>query len=382
MTSASKIAAGSKLVTNQSASWQPFTEVNRVDPYPMYSRLRELDPVHQTNAGNWVITGYAEVCAVFTDKRFEVLNMPDYFRLKTLNNNGVTHSFESIYNATHRWLFYTTRPTHTYLRELIMQVWPTLDFTGCVSGVLADTKRTLEATPQPDLNLHLAKRVPALIMTRLLGFPENQATNLQYWGEQLASIFEPMLTRPQLLEINASAQQIMALIEQTVADHKAHPRPTLIGRLVQQAQQSQITVDHLELLSLINNLFVAGGETTRNLIGNGCYLLAQYPEQRDQLRRDPGLLKTAVDEILRFESPVQLTARVATENVVLAGRQIRAGQELYLCQGAANRDEKQFDQADIFDISRQKNKHLAFGYGTHFCLGSQLARMQDRKSVV
>ncbi len=370
--------SGTLLARSKSVDWNPFQPVNRRDPYAMYARLRQHDPVHQTNSGDWVVTSYADTCSVLADKRFEVINMPTYFRTKmlTLGDGVSVLPLDPIYDATCRWLLYTTRPAHPRLREFVMRIWPGLDFAGCVAGVMTDLANTLRTKPQPDLADDLAKPVPALIMTRLLGLPEDQVPNLQYWSEQLVNILEPMLTRSQLLAINEAAIDFMALIDQTITDHEQHPRPTLIGQLVNLARHEKYAVDRHELLSLINNLFIAGGETTRNLISNGCYLLAEYPDQLERLRQDPTLLKTAVDEMLRYESPVQLTVRVALEDVVLAGRLIQAGQQVYVCPGSANRDEQQFERADVFDIGRQKNKHIAFGYGTHFCLGSQLARMQ------
>lgn len=370
-------AGGTLLARSQSPYWNPFNPQNRRDPYAMYAQLRRHDPVHQTSANDWVATSYVDICSVLTDKRFEVVNMPDYFNQKTLIQGDRVESFEPIYQATYRWLLYTTRPTHPRLRELVMRIWPSLDFDGCVAGVMEDLANALRTKVQPDLVDDLAKRVPALIMTRLLGFPEEQVDNLQCWSEQLANILEPMLTRSQLLTINQAAIDFMALIDQTVADHEQHPRPTLTGQLIELARQERYAFERSELLSLINNLFVAGGETTRNLIGNGCYLLTKYPDQRERIKQDPTLLKPAVEEMLRYESPVQLTSRVALEDVVLAGRLIRAGQQVYLCLASANRDEQQFDQADVFDITRQKNKHLAFGHGSHFCLGSQLAKSQS-----
>lgn len=368
--------SGTQMARSSTVNWNPFQPAHRRDPYAMYAQLRREDPVHQTSTGDWVVTTYADVCTVFTDKRFEVINMPGYFRDKTLMDGDTVQSLAAIHDATYRWLLYTTRPAHPRLRELVMRIWPGLDFAGCVAGVMTDLADVLRTKAHPDLVDDLAKPVPALIMTRLLGFPEDQVNNLQYWGEQLVTILEPMLTRSQLLAINDAAVQFMDLIDRTVADHEQNPRPTLIGQLLELSRHENYAVDRRELLSLINNLFIAGGETTRNLISSGCYLLAEYPDQLERLRQDPSLLKPAVEEMLRFESPVQLTARIALEDVVVAGRLIQKGQQVYLCQGSANRDEGQFEQADVFDIGRAKNKHIAFGYGTHFCLGSQLARMQ------
>ena len=232
------------------------------------------------------------------------------------------------------------------------------------------------STSEVDLIEDIAKPLPVRVISRFIGFPDDKVEQLKEWGELLALVFEPMLTQQQMNAINQAATDFLAFMEICVADHEAHPRPTLIGKLLTQPDSQGHLIGRQDLFSLVINLFVAGEETTRNLIGNGFYLLTTNPDQYERLLQQPELLKPAVEEMLRCDSPVQITSRVAIEDVVLGGKLIQAGQQVFVCPGSANYDEQQFDNAAVFDIGRLKNKHLSFGYGAHFCIGSQLARMQ------
>ena len=376
---------GTQMAHSSSTIWSPFSPANRADPYPMYERLRTVDPVHQTQSGDWIISRYADVCAVLTDKRFSTINMPDYFRNKIVQVDNTAVQLEPIYQATYYWLLYLNHTVHTRTREVVMKIWPSLNFEHVVQGVIDEISQELRLKSEQqwagnlspiDVIEDVGKPLPVRVISRFLGFPADKVEQLKEWGDLLASVFEPMLSQQKLLAINQAATDFLAFLETCIEDHQKNPRSTLIGQLLTKTDSEGQLIDRNDLISLIINLFVAGEETTRNLIGNGSYLLSQYPEQHERLLQQPDLLRQAVEEMLRFDSPVQLTSRVATEDVLVSGHLIQAGQQVYVCFGSANRDEAQFEKASVFDIGRLKNKHLAFGYGSHFCLGSQLARMQ------
>ncbi|WP_164851394.1 cytochrome P450 [Larkinella soli] len=370
------VLTGTQIAKSSSSLWTPFNPVCREDPYPMYRRIRAEDPVHRTGSGDWVVSRYADACTVFTDKRFDVIDMPGYFREKALSRETGAQSLEDTYRATFHWLLYLRRPLHGRVREMVMKIWASLNLDGCVQRVLDELADELESLPAVDLLNDLAKPLPVRIIARLLGFPDDSVERLKYWGEQLANVFEPMLSRGNMEEINRAAGDFMAFVEDCIREQQRAPGDNLTARLLQQRDAQGNPVDSDELVSLIINLFVAGEETTRNLVGNGFAALSAHPEQFELLRNRPELLKTAVEEMLRYDSPVQITSRMALEDVELGGRLIRAGEQLYVCIGSANHDEQQFENPEGFDITRQKNKHLAFGFGSHFCLGAMLARMQ------
>lgn len=372
------------MAQSSSVLWSPFSPENRANPYPMYERLRLADPVHQTQSGDWFVGRYADVCTVLTDKRFSVINMPEYFRNKEVNTDEATILLDSLYQATSYWLLYLNHTLHSRTREVVLKIWPSLNFEQVVQEAIDEISQEMRLKLQQhqvgtasaiDLMEDVGKPLPVRVISRFLGFPADKVEQLKEWGDLLASVFEPMLSQRKLLAINQAAADFLAFLDRCITDHELNPRPTLIGQLLTKTDSEGQFIDRKDLISLIINLFVAGEETTRNLIGNGFYLLSIYPEQHERLLQQPDLLKQAVEEMLRFDSPVQLTSRVATEDVVLDGRLIRAGQQVYICFGSANHDEAQFDQAETFDVGRIKNKHVAFGYGVHFCLGSQLARI-------
>lgn len=379
---------GTRMAKSSSVLWSPFSSANRANPYPMYKRLRDTDPVHQTRSGDWLVSRYADVCTVLTDKRFNVIDMPDYFRNKVVSTGDAEVLMDSVYQATYYWLLYLNHTLHSRTREIVMKIWASLNFEQVVQSVIDEIAQEMrlklqynqgsDPSASPiDFIADMAKPLPVRIISRFIGFPEDKVEQLKEWGELLAMVFEPMLTQQQMMAINQAAADFLAFMETCVVDHEQQPRSTtLIGRLLTQPDSQGHLIDRRDLLSLVINLFVAGEETTRNLIGNGFYLLSIYPEQYERLLQQPELLKQAVEEMLRCDSPVQLTSRVATEDVLLAGKLIQAGQQVFVCPGSANYDEAQFEQAWVFDIGRVKNKHLSFGYGSHFCLGAQLARMQ------
>lgn len=379
------VVPGTRMAQSSSVLWRPFAPANRDNPYPMYKQLRDTDPVHQTRSGDWLVSRYADICTVLTDKRFNVIDMPDYFRNKALQPGNGDQALGSVYQATYYWLLYLNHTLHARTREIVMKLWGSLNFEQVVQDVLAEIsgemhqklqQRQPDGTSAIDMIEDLAKPLPVRIIARFLGFPEENIEQLKRWGELLAMVFEPMLTQSQMMAINQAAADFIDFMKACVADHKVHSRPTLIGRLLTQPDSQGHLIGEEDLYSLVINLFVAGEETTRNLIGNGFYLLSTHPDQYERLLQQPELLKQAVEEMLRCDSPVQLTSRMATEDVVLAGKLIQAGQQVFVCPGSANYDERHFEQADVFDIGRQKNKHLSFGYGAHFCIGAQLARMQ------
>jgi pimeloyl-[acyl-carrier protein] synthase len=363
-----------------STLWTPFSPANRVNPYPMYQALRELEPVHQLKTGDWVVSRYADVCTVLMDKRFDVIDMPSYFRYKTLDINDTTVDLYATYQASYNWLLYLRRPMHGRTREMVMKIWPTLNFAECVRTVLAELAGEMTQKTDIDLIDDFAKPLPVMVISRLMGFPESHIEQLKYWGERLATVFEPMLSRNEMVEINQASADFLVFVNDCITAHEQKPVDTMIGKLLLQRSADGQAIDRNELISLIVNLFVAGEETTRNLIGNGFAALTAFPDQFELLRQQPELLKPAVEEMLRYDSPVQITSRIALEDAEVSGQLIRAGEQIYVCLGSANRDERQFESADRLDITRQKNKHLAFGYGSHFCLGANLARMQGMQA--
>ncbi|MFC5412670.1 cytochrome P450 [Larkinella bovis] len=363
-----------------SALWAPFSPANRINPYPMYQALRELGPVHQLKTGDWVVTRYADVCTVLMDKRFDVIDMPSYFRYKTLEVDGAVIDLYDTYRASYNWLLYLRRPMHGRTREIVMKIWPTLQFVENVQAVVTELAGQMAQKTAIDLIDDFAKPLPVMVISRLMGFPETHLEELKYWGERLATIFEPMLSRAEMLEINQAAADFLAFVDECLKAHEQKPANTLIGKLLQQRSADGQPIDRDDLISLIANLFVAGEETTRNLIGNGFAALTAFPDQMALLQQHRELLKPAVEEMLRYDGPVQITSRIALEDAEVSGRLIRAGEQLYVCLGSAGRDEQQFENSDRLDITRSKNKHLAFGYGSHFCLGASLARMQGMQA--
>jgi cytochrome P450 len=224
----------------------------------------------------------------------------------------------------------------------------------------------------------LAYPLPTRVIATLLGLPQEDVEQLKAWSTDMGTTFAQDLTQPlALARAYRGVADFLAYIAAVVAQRRRSSRDDLLQRLIAAAEAEQgVTVD--EVVANCAFLLFTGHETTTNLIGNGLLALLRHPAQLQRLRADPALMDSAVEELLRYDCPVQSAGRVATEDLVLSGRHIGAGQYVALSLGAANRDPAQFPNAEQLDVGRTANHHLAFGYGPHFCLGAALARLEGQ----
>jgi cytochrome P450 len=238
-----------------------------------------------------------------------------------------------------------------------------------------------EARGSMDLVADLAYPLPVTVIAELLGVPRQDREQLKRWS---ATIMEfqavPLPTQEAILRSQAGIVEMRSYLAEIARDRRMRPREDLISELV----ALEIDGDRLaedELLSTCLTLLVAGHETTTNLIGSALWLLLRHPAQRSRLRAEPALMPSAIEEVLRFESPLHRVGRTALSDIEISGAKIRKGETVFLLLASANRDPAQFTAPDAFDIARTPNKHIAFGYGIHFCLGAALARLEAPAAV-
>jgi cytochrome P450 PksS len=355
------------------------------DPFPFYKQLRDEAPVYRVKLPDgqmaWLVTRYDDVASVLTDERFA----KDIFRVLTKdqlsNVPWITRLLAPLLMPFARHLLNLDPPDHTRLRVLVQQAFsPRLveRMRGRIEALANELLDKVEQRGRMDLIADYALPIPTTIIAEMLGVPVKDRHKFHRWS---SAMLAAGASRFGLIWAMPSAMRFMRYLRKFIRARRAEPRDDLVSALVNANQNS----DHLsddELLSMILLLIVAGHETTVNLIASGMLALLEHPDQLEWLRSDPGLIKPAVEELLRFSAPVETaTERFAREDVEIAGVVIPKGDVVLAAIASANRDDRQFKNPDTLDISRDPNKHLAFGLGIHFCLGASLARLEGQIAI-
>lgn len=347
------------------------------DPFPTYRLLRELEPLHLCPDGSVFLTRYAEVNAVYRDRRFSSDKKVE-FRPKFGQSPLFTHHTTS--------LVFNDPPLHTRVRKLLMPAFTPRALRALEAPLVALIDRLLDRiADQGDFDLieDFAAAIPIQVIGDLLRIPEDERSPLRDWSLAILGALEPTISD----EVAARGNQSVADFTIYLEDLVARRRRSLIedgSDVLSILIAGEVDGDRLGLEELVQNcifLLNAGHETTTNLIGNGIAALLDHPDQLALLRNDPALINSAVEEFLRFESSNQLGNRRASEPVEIAGQAMPAGTLVTLCIGAANRDPAVFADPDRLDITRAPNPHLAFGGGAHTCAGMSLARMEGRIAI-
>jgi cytochrome P450 len=345
----------------------------REDPYPHYERFRGPDPLLRVADTIWFALGHAGVTAL--------LRHP---KMSTDESHATTEIGQSGPNAIKsQSLLFMDPPDHTRLRNLVARAFTPRRIEGLRAATEAITTELLdsmEADGRPvDLIQAFAYPLPVRVICRLLGIPEADEAVFTGWSRGIARSLDPTILRSP--EIDAAIDQARSELRAYLGDLLAFRRNTpgddlLSGLAAVDADGDRISSG--EVLSLAVLLLVAGHETTVNLIGNGVLALLRAPDQLALLRRSPERMDGAVDELLRFDGPVQITQRIATEDMEVVGCKVRRGDEILLVLGAANRDPAVFAEPHRLDIARDARRHVGFGGGIHHCLGAVLARMETQ----
>ena len=344
----------------------------KADPFPHYRRLREVAPVHRVKLPDgkpaWLVTRYDDVVRVLSKE--QLASSP---RLEKL--------LGPLLLPLARHMLNRDPPDHTRLRTLVQQAFsPRLvdRMRGRIQTLSDELLDRVERRGRMDLIADYALPIPTTVIAEMLGVPVADRHKFHRWS---SAMLAAGATRFGLLRAMPSALLFMRYIRRLIKIRRADLRDDLISALITAKEASERLNDD-ELLSMILLLIVAGHETTVNLIASGMLALLEHPDQLERLRNDPGLIKPAIEELLRFTAPVETsTERFACEDVELAGVKISKGEMVLAAIASANRDESRFMNPDRLDITREPNKHLAFGLGIHFCLGASLARLEGQMAI-
>jgi cytochrome P450 len=354
----------------------------KADPHPFYARLRAEAPVWRTTLRDrrtaWLVTRYEDVARVLKDDKFakDKLNALDpEQRAKMPWVPGFLKPLE-------RNMLDLDDPDHVRLRALVSKAFtPRLierlrgRIEALCEELLDAMKRQRERKGGTDLVASYALPLPATVIAELLGVPAEDHARFHRWSNRLVSVSSGR----DMLRALPAALSFVRYLRKLVEQRRADPQDDLITALIQ-AEEAGDKLSEDELLAMAFLLLVAGHETTVNLIASGTLALLEHPEQAEMLKRDPSLAKPAVEELLRYTSPVEMaTERYAREDTEIRGRTIPRGELVLAVLGSANRDERHFEDPDVLDLARDPNRHLAFGRGgVHHCLGAPLARMEGQ----
>ena len=354
-------------------TYYPMSPRVYLNPYPKYAELRAQDPLHWSPLMEaWVATRYDHVDAMLRDqKRFS--NDPR-------QRQRTRAARPTVENPGGQSMLFVDPPEHTRLRALVNKAFTPQAIAALTPRIQAIVQELLDEIPEPshfDLIDTLAYPLPVIVMAELLGIPPQDRAQFRHWSNRRARVLEPTITPREIQEANRAAYELDAYFRGVIQARRLEPRDDLISTLVA-TEESGDTLTQDELLVMLRLLLIAGNETTTNLIGNGMLALLRYPDQLQKLRETPDLIDTAVEEMLRYDTPVQLDFRTALEDVEIGGRRITRGQGIMLLLGAANHDPEVFHAPEQFDIARREASHLSFGRGVHHCLGAPLARTEAR----
>jgi cytochrome P450 len=359
-----------------------FDPAFTADPYPTYARLRSSAPVYRAalpdGRGVWLITRYEDVLAVLKDKRF----VKDWRGALTPEQLAQVPPIPEVMKPLSRNMLDTDPPDHERLRALVSKAFTPRLIERLRPRVQAISDGLLDAVQgrgEMDLIDDYAFPLPITVIAELLGVPAEDRNNFREWSDAAVSGNASQEYMEEILipHMQAFTDYLRALFE----EKRANPGDDLVSALVR-AEEAGDRLSEDELLGMVFLLLVAGHETTVNLIGNGVLALLQHPDQLRKLEEDPSLIKPAVEELLRYDGPVETsTERFAREDVEIGGQVIPRGEMVLVVLAAADHDPERFSDPDELDITRTDNRHLAFGKGIHHCLGAPLARMEGQIAI-
>jgi cytochrome P450 len=389
----------------------PFSLLNlqqkeiRSNPYPFYEQLRNQDPIHwDEELGFWVFTQYSDIDALYTDERFSRAQglMRGFQRLSEPERQIA----EPVYHSFSKTVFYADPPYHTHLRGLMNHAFTPRRVERLrpyIQKIVDELLEAAQAQPEVDVIHDLAYPLPVIVIAELLGLPAGDRAQFKKWSDDLFAILGTVRHKPSdLLEQAAqSLGEMTSYIKGLSRKRREAPQDDLLTALLSVTEEDELACPHPhgsaslpppgqiipeektlsalneeELVANINILLSTGHETTTHLIGNGLLALLQHREQFEKLRSRPTLLAPAIEEMLRYDNPVQITYRSALEDSMIKGKSIRKGDLVNTIIASANRDPRRFSNPDSFEITRSEGRHLGFGIGIHFCIGAPLVRLE------
>jgi len=352
----------------------------------MYAQMHEGGPLHLLDVdgqwGAWAIFSHAECSSIAKDPRLSAKRAQQMLALLPPASQS---EFRELARMLNLWLIFMDAPEHTRLRKLLNKGFAPAAVEGLrprVEAIVDGMLKPFARGSTVELMQEFANPMPVRIISEMLGVPQELHDTFVNWSRAIA-VFRGNPERT-VEQTRAAQDALIAMTDffrKAVAERRRNKGNDLISLLIDIEEDGEVLTEE-ELYAQCIALLFAGHETTRNLIGNGMYTLLKHPQQTAELREKPELIRSAVEEILRYESPVQFTARVLKEDIEVCGQRIPKRWSILCMLGAANRDPKQFREPNQLDLKRLNNQHLAFSAGPHFCIGNQLARLEGQVALL
>ncbi|MEM9464987.1 MAG: cytochrome P450 [Actinomycetota bacterium] len=351
------------------------------NPWPHLAEIRRADPVHHLLTGQWGLFRYEDVFAILRDRSLSVddrnADLSELQRADLIEEIPLEEQNRSILNID--------PPDHTRLRSLVSKAFTPRTIEGLrprIQAMVDEMLDTMQAEGHSDVVARLAFPLPFDVISEMLGMPDADAEQIKHWSAALVKTLDPVITEAEIAEAMAAGSNMDALIDDVIAWKTANPADDLLTAMI----EAEVDGDRMtpkELRDQVSLLFIAGHETTVNLIGTGLYELLRHPDQLAVLRSADTFPPTAVDELLRWVSPVQISRRIATADIELAGKTIPNGAFVLTSLAAANHDPAFWgDTAEILDLHRaDAGRHVSFGSGVHYCLGASLAKLEAEIAI-
>jgi len=350
------------------------------NPYPMYAMLRRTNPVFRIplpgqEPGQWLLLRHEDAAHALREPRFSA----DRRRAVLFQQNRALLPAEILgEQGGFRTMLVMDPPDHTRVRGLVNKAFTPRRVASLrqhIEGIVDELLGAVKGRGAMDVIADFAAPLPAIVIAELLGVPRQDYPQFKAWSNDLISLAGGMNREDAIGRFRRGLDALLGYLGEIISARRREPRDDLISALIT-AQEAHDALTDAELLATSNLLLLAGHETTTNLIGNGLLALLRHPAELERLRAEPALLRSAIEEMLRYDSPVQATVRIPVEEIELSGQRIAAGALVVVGIGAANRDPEVFPDPDRFDVARSENRHLSFGFGSHFCLGAPLARLE------
>lgn len=355
--------------------WNPFQKGYKENPYQHLHILREQNPVHQAINGRWILLKYKDVKFLFTDPIFKTVKISQAIGLKSTHLHG-SGNFKTLSEISAKWMLFFEPPQHTELRSMTARIWNEYEATEIVKETVAENIEFLSKKQEADIIGDFATHIPTKVICKILGLPPQEYFKMRDWSYAFNTMFEPFSTLHDFKLYDQKAKDFCDYFSSVIKAKRQKPDEAFISRFLDSNEKLAEPLNDSEIISVLAFLFFAGIESSINLFGASIMLLIKNPSQAELLRSDDSIAPRAVDELLRYITPIQYTARILSEDMEFRGQKIKAGEFVMGATVSANHDEEVFENPENLDFTRPKNPHLGFGMGLHYCMGARLARLE------
>jgi len=364
------------------AVYNPFEPGFVENPYTPYAAMRESDPVHHSQLDFWVLFRYSDILRFLRDPS---LSVEDRNAHMTPMDEMIRSLIGDRAERGTRSMLSRDPPDHTRLRKLVTKAFtPRViqDLRPRVQALVTEMLDAAERRGEIDVITEFAFPLPFAVISEMLGVPTSDGDRLREWSGRIVRSLEPLVDPDTILAIAEAGDNMNAHVSELIARQRKEPGDGLLSALIAAEEQGDVLSDE-ELVEQVVLLYIAGHETTVNLIGNGVLALLRNRTELERLKRDPALVPAAIEELLRYDSPVQMTRRVTLAEIEIGGKTIEKGAFCALVLGSANRDADRFgEDSERLDVTREDaHQHLSFGGGVHYCLGAALARLEGEVAI-